>query len=142
MIAAVFDSNILISAIGWGGLPRACLDLVAAGQVQLCVTPEIWEEYDCRIPEVLTSKKPDAKPRPVLDWLLTIATFADPAPLGKRRSRDLRDDRYLAAALGAGAKCVVTNDRDLLDLDKPFGVAMLTPVEFLKLVRGQEGQAP
>jgi len=70
--------------------------------------------------------------------LLKLAHFVDPAPLGKRRSRDVADDRYLAAALGAGAKCVITNDRDLLSLGKPFGVAMLTPVEFVKRARAPE----
>ncbi len=134
----VFDCNLLISAIGWGGLPRTCLDLVAAGQAVLCVTPEVWTEYDTRVPEILAAKRPGVDPRPVLDWLLKRAQFVDPAPLGKRRSRDLADDRCLAAALGAGARGLVTSDRDLLDLGKPFGVAILTPVEFIKLVRATD----
>ena len=137
MIIAVFDCNVLISAIGCGGMPRACLDLVAAGQASLCVTADIWSEYETRVPEVLAEKRPGVDPRPVLDWLLRRVQFADPAPLGKRRSRDSKDDPYLAAALGAGAACVVTSDRDLLDLGKPFGVAMRTPVEFIKLVRAE-----
>ena len=55
--------------------------------------------------------------------------------MGKQRSRDLKDDRYLAAALGAGAEAIVTNDRDLLDLKKPFGVAIMTPIEFIQHIR-------
>ena len=70
---------------------------------------------------------------------MTVARFVDAAPLGKSRSRDLKDDRYLACALGARAEAIVSNDRDLLDLGKPFGVAILTPIEFLKLVRGRMG---
>ena len=76
----------------------------------------------------------------MLDWILRTATMVEPAPLGKRRSRDIKDDRYLACALSAGAKLVVTSDRDLLDLEKPFGVKMLTPVQFLMHVRKQAGQ--
>jgi predicted nucleic acid-binding protein len=75
----------------------------------------------------------------VLAWLLTIAQFVEPAPLGKQRSRDVRDDCYLACALQAGAEAIVSNDRDLLQLGKPFGVAILTPIQFLKLVRGASG---
>ncbi|HNQ91118.1 MAG TPA: PIN domain-containing protein [Verrucomicrobiota bacterium] len=135
MIRSVFDCNVLIAGIGWGGLSRACLDLVIGGQAVLCLTPEVWAEYDRRIPEILSAKKSEVDPRPTLDLLLRLAHFVDPAPLGKRRSRDVKDDPYLSAALGAGAPCVVTNDRDLLDLGKPFGVAMLTPVEFIKWVR-------
>ncbi len=140
MILAVFDCNVLISAIGWGGHPRACLNLVAAGQVTLCITPEIWTEYDQRVPEVLAGKRPGTDARPMLDWILRTATMVEPAPLGKRRSRDLKDDRYLTCALGAGAKLIVTSDRDLLDLEKPFGIRMVTPVELLLHVRGKTNQ--
>ena len=139
MIRAVFDCNVLISAIGWTGNPRACLQLVGAGQVLLCVTAAVWEEYDHRIPEVLAAPRPEPNPRPLLDWLLAHALFVDPIPLGKQRSRDLADDRYLACALGGKVEALVTSDRDLLDLGKPFGVHVLTPVEFLKLVRGRAG---
>jgi len=135
-ILAVFDCNVIISAIGWGGNPRACLGLASAGQVRLCLTPEIWSEYDLRVPEVLADKKPGADARPTLDLILQTSHFVEAAPLGKQRSRDLKDDRYLACALGAGAKFIVTSDRDLLDLEKPFGVQILTPIKFLLHVRG------
>jgi predicted nucleic acid-binding protein len=62
--------------------------------------------------------------------------IVEPAPLGKPRSRDIRDAAYLACALQAGAEVIVSNDRDLLVLGKPFGIAILTPIQFLKLVRG------
>jgi hypothetical protein len=35
---------------------------------------------------------------------------------------------------------VVSNDRDLLDLGRPFGIAILTPIQFLKFV--QESTRP
>ncbi len=135
MIAAVFDGGVLASAFGWRGNPRFCLDLVYAGQVSLCVTASVWQEYSEKIPVILAAEKRSVEVDAELARLLKRVRFVDPAPLGKRRSRDLKDDRYLAAALGAKAKGVVTSDRDLLDVGKPFGVAMLDPVEFIKLVR-------
>jgi predicted nucleic acid-binding protein len=139
MIRAVLDCGVLVSAIGWGGHARACLDLAAAGQVSLFVTDEIWHEYEHRIPPILAAEKRDVDPQPVLAWLLTIAQFVEPALLGKPRSRDVRDDCYLACALQAGAEVIVSNDRDLLVLGKPFGIAILTPIQFLKFVRGAAG---
>ena len=68
---------------------------------------------------------------------MTVLYFVEPAPLGKPRSRDPKDDRYVACALGAKAEAIVSNERDLLALERPFGVAILTPVEFLKMVRGR-----
>lgn len=135
MIPAVFDCGILVSGIGWPGNPRACLILVAHRQVRLCVTSEVWSEYDAGVPEILAQKRPGINPRPMLDWLLTVAHFVEATPLGKPRSRDIKDDRYLACALAAGAATVVSNDRDLLDLEKPFGVPVMTPVQFLRFVR-------
>jgi putative PIN family toxin of toxin-antitoxin system len=135
MITAVYDCNVLIAAIGWGGNPRHCLQLVAGGQVRLVVTDEVWAEYKCRVPEVLAQKRPEVDPHPALEWLHRVVVFVEGAPLGKRRSRDPKDDPYLSCALGARAETVVTGDRDLLVLGKPFGVSMMTPVAFLKWVR-------
>jgi putative PIN family toxin of toxin-antitoxin system len=139
MIRAILDCGVLVSAIGWGGNARACLDLAASGQVSLFVTDQIWNEYTERIPAILAAEKRDVDPQLVLAWLLTIAQFVEPAPLGKQRSRDIRDDCYLACALQAGADVIVSNDRDLLVLGKPFGIAILTPIQLLKLVRSATG---
>lgn len=133
-VPAVFDCSVVIAGLGWSGNPRFCLDLVFAGQVLLCVTTEVWEEYAATIPAILASRKRPVNASVELARLLKLAHFFDPAPLGKSRSRDINDDRYLAAALGAGAMAIVSNDRDLLDLGKPFGVAILTPIQFIKMV--------
>jgi predicted nucleic acid-binding protein len=124
--------------LGWSGNPRFCLDLVYAGHVLLCVTPEVWQEYVEKIPVVFASQKRPVNAAVELARLLKVAQFVDAAPLGKRRSRDIKDDRYLSAALGAGARDIVTNDRDLLVLGQPFGVAISTPIQFIKRVRAAE----
>ena len=54
-----------------------------------------------------------------------------------RRCRDRKDDPYLACAVGARAQFIVSNDRDLLVLQKPFGVAIVTPIQLLLHVRGE-----
>jgi uncharacterized protein len=132
---AVFDCGIIISGLGWGGNPRRCLDLVYAGQVLLCLTQDVWIEYSEKLPWVLAEHKRDVDVERELARLLRVAHFFNPVPLGKQRSRDLKDDRYLAAALAARAEALVTNDRDLLTLNKPFGVAIMTPMEFIRFIR-------
>ena len=135
MIRAVFDCNLIISGIGWTGNPRRCLDLVYAGQAFLCVTQDVWAEYSEKVPAVFADRKRDVDTEKELARLILAVHFFEPAPLGKQRSQDLKDDRYLAAALGAEAEAIVTNDRDLLDLGKPFGIPIMTPIEFIKFVR-------
>ena len=59
------------------------------------------------------------------------------APLGKQRSRDSKDDPYIACALAAKATFIVTYDRDLLSLEKPFGIEIIRPAELLRWVQHQ-----
>ena|SRR5713101_1238125 len=55
--------------------------------------------------------------------------------------RDPNDDKIVACALAAGAEYIVTRDKDLLSLGEYEGVTMITPEEFLHVLRGQ-GLAP
>ena len=59
------------------------------------------------------------------------AMWVEPAPLGRQRFRDVKDERFIAAALSANAKAIVSYDRDLLALEKPFGIPILRPARFL-----------
>jgi predicted nucleic acid-binding protein len=81
------------------------------------------------------SKKPGKyqgfKWHPLFDLVQTRAGFFEPAPLGKQRSRDAQDDIFLACALASGAKIIASKDHDLLDMEKPFGIEMLTPANFV-----------
>ena len=135
MTAVVFDCGVLLSAIGWSGNPRRCLVLAAHRQIKVAATTGIWSEYERIIPTVLATKRPMVNPAPMLHWLLSITNIVEPAPLGKPRSRDPKDDPYLACAIAARAQFLVSNDRDLLDLGKPFGVQMVTPLQLLIHVR-------
>jgi predicted nucleic acid-binding protein len=63
------------------------------------------------------------------------ATVYEPAPLGSQRSRDADDDPFLACALASGAKTIISRDNDLLILEKPFGIEIVTPRQFLARLR-------
>jgi len=135
MIRAVYDCNVIMSGIGWNGAARNCLKLVACRQVFLYVTDEILAEYEAVIPETLAEETPKIDPLPKLAWIRNKSRLVEPAPLGKRRSRD---DIYLAAAIAASATCIVTYDKDLLALEKPFGVEIFRPPEFLRRIKSAE----
>jgi putative PIN family toxin of toxin-antitoxin system len=134
MIRAVYDCNVILSGIGWNGSARKCLNLVAERRVFLFVTHEILAEYEAVIPETLAEEVPEVDPHPKLAWIRSKARLVEASPLAKRRSRDVKDDVYLAAALGALAEYIVTYDKDLLDLGRPFGIDMIRPAEFLRRI--------
>ena len=52
-----------------------------------------------------------------------------------RASRDPGDNVFVASAAAARAEFLVTQDRDLLALQRPFGVRVVTPVELIRALR-------
>ncbi len=131
MIPVVFDTSI-ISAIGWRGPAHRCLAMVARHRCRLVVTADVLKEYERRVPEILAVEAPHANVSGPLGWIRDKAWLVKPVPLGKRRSRDLKDDRFLAAALAGSAQAPISYDDDLLVLGKPFGIPIMRPSRFLE----------
>jgi predicted nucleic acid-binding protein len=94
-------------------------------------------EYENRVPSVLSQEAPQANALGALAWVRSKALWIEPLPLGKQRSRDPNDEPFIAAALTASAKAIVSYDNDLLALKKPFGIPMMRPVAFLLWLRDQ-----
>lgn len=138
MISAVFDCNVVLAAIGWAGTARLCLKLVAQRRIRLCVTESILIEYENVVPERLKQEIPGLDPRPKLAWIRARARRFEPAPLGRRLSRDRKDDPYVACALSARGRYIVTYDQDLLKLEKPFGIQIIRPAELLRRISEDE----
>jgi predicted nucleic acid-binding protein len=86
----------------------------------------------------LATEAPNANAPGALTWVKAKALWVEPSPLGKQRSRDIKDERFLAAALAANAKAIVSYDRDLLVLEKPFGISIMRPAGFLQWMEQQQ----
>jgi predicted nucleic acid-binding protein len=125
----VFDAGVVFSGAGWRGEAHRCLLAMAHRRLIACATEETLKELS----DLLADRGNRAKhpPATTLSWYQDNVKRVEPAPLGKQRSRDVKDDPYLACALGAGAKIIVTRDGDLLVLGKPFGIQIITPRELL-----------
>lgn len=133
-MTVVIDTNVFISAVFWAGADRKCFSLWARRQFQLAVSISILEEYS-EIAKRVGADYPAVNPEPWLAWVEEKAKIYEPALLGKQRSVDADDDIFLACALASGAKMIVSKDPHLLNLQKPFGIRILTPRQFLQTVR-------
>jgi putative PIN family toxin of toxin-antitoxin system len=125
----VIDTNTFIAA-GWrvNAHARRVFAAVARRRFRLAVSAGILDEYRG------VSQRPRFAGKNyvgLLAWVEKYALLVDPAPLGKGRSRDAKDDIFLACALSAGAKFIVSNDEDLLVLGKPFGIEIVRPTQFI-----------
>ena len=108
MIPVVVDANVILAGIGWGGTARLCLKLAARRRIAMCVTESILAEYEAVVPERLKEEVPELDPQPKLRWVRANSKLFELAPLGKQRSRDPKDEPYLACALAAGAHYIIT----------------------------------
>jgi len=130
----VIDTNVFISAAGSrAGLSWRSFVLLAQRHFQLAVTKEILAEYE-RTAERLAREPGEFHGmnwRPLFHWVNDQAVYFEPSPLGKQRRRDAGDDIFLACALASGAKVIVSHDKDLLELEKPFGIEILKPTTFV-----------
>jgi len=125
----VFDAGVVFSGAGWRGEAHRCLLAMAHRRVIAYATDETLKELSALFADRgAKSKHPAAT---TLSWYQDNVKRVASAPLGKQRSRDVNDDPYLACALSAEAKIIVTRDGDLLVLGKPFGIEIITPHELL-----------
>ncbi len=132
---AVLDTNVVMAGLFWKREGFRCLVEFAVRSYVLAVTPMILDEYersafDLKLREGLT-----ANPRPWLDFIRAKARVVEPLALNQPACRDPEDDMFLECALGGAAQYLVSRDSDLLALEKPFGIEIVTPRKFLSLLK-------
>jgi putative PIN family toxin of toxin-antitoxin system len=128
-VRVVLDANVVFAGAGWRGEAHSCLLLMARRRITAFATEPTLEELRALVAERGSRFKHSA--HNLFSWYYSVVKMIEPAALGKQRSRDVKDDPYLACALAARAKFIVTRDDDLLALGKPFGIGIVTPRELL-----------
>ncbi len=126
------DTNVLVSAIVFGGPPGQIMERSAQGDLQLILSPALIDE----LREVLRRKFgfSDAAVYQAETLLRRISTLVEPQQTVTLISADPQDNRVLEAALAGDADVIVSGDRHLLDL-KTFGaVSIVTPRELLRIL--------
>ena len=126
----VLDTNVLVSGIFWRGTAREVLALWVQDRFQVFVSAAILEEYERVINETEHWKKSGLAD----GWRMFIAeksVMLSPEDT-PRYSRDSDDDKFIHCAVAAGARYLVSGDKDLLTLKEAAGVEILTPRAFLR----------
>lgn len=129
----VIDTNVLISAVVFGGAPERVLDLVRTGVLTGVTSLYILDEFR----SVLT-RPTFGMPLPTADALaLEIAGFTEVMAVERAVGSwvdDPGDDAIVETALAAGATHVVTGDQMLLRTRVP-GLRIVTVDTLLGLLR-------
>lgn len=132
----VFDTNVVVEAIFWPrSTARRALAGLALRRFKTAACQEILDEYAVVTAELRTRLFARAQPSGALAWIAAKSVCVEPMPLAGRLSRDPHDNVFVATAAAAKAAFLVTQDRDLLALGKPFGVSIVTPVQLVRELR-------
>lgn len=125
----VYDPNILVSGHFWKGPPYRCLVAAEAGLVSVILTEAIIAEFR----EKLTQKfeVPVAEADAVIDQIKAHAVNVGTPGRSGWVKEDPDDDKFIDAALAAGATLIVSGDGPLLDLESVAGIEMITARQFL-----------
>lgn len=134
----VIDTNVFVSSF-FGGNPRRIVDLWKSGQVTVCFSGEVLDEYT----EVLRRL---GLPEGELENLLSLFArgvyilFTTKVPTIRVVKSDPDDDKFIACAVALNAEVIITGDRALRAVGQYQGIKIVTPEQFLRTGSFQEPQ--
>lgn len=132
MVKVVLDTNVIVSALHFGGNPDKILSLANEGVIELLISPFILDE----VVKVLQRQFDwgDEKIEITLGAIKEITTLVHPtSKLSVIKEKD-SDNRVLECAISGGAAFVVSGDtKHILPIKKYQGIRILKPAEFLAL---------
>jgi putative PIN family toxin of toxin-antitoxin system len=127
----VLDTNVFVSGVFFQGPPYRILAAWRHRRFHLAVSPAILDEYQ-RVSRELAAQFPRVDLGEALALLVTYAQVRHPSPLPKPVCADPADDEFLACALGARVRLVVSGDRHLLAADGYRGIRGRRPRRFVE----------
>ncbi|MEA5534346.1 putative toxin-antitoxin system toxin component, PIN family [Crocosphaera sp. XPORK-15E] len=129
----VFDTNILISAIGWKGTPYFCVELARQGIIESVTCQEILDELVEKLQVKL--KFPD---RYIIETIADLISFSRIIKINKTLKvieNDPDDDVILECGIIGKANYIITGDKKhLLPLKNYQGITIINATEFKNLI--------
>jgi len=128
--SVVLDTNVLISAILFGGKPRVVLEKVRKGAVHCFLSPAILDELRDVLMRPKFGFSEDAVFQ-VIEELHLICDIVFPNTTLSVVHEDPDDNRILECAMEAQADIIVSGDPHLLSLKKFRNIRILSPADYL-----------
>jgi putative PIN family toxin of toxin-antitoxin system len=97
----------------------------------MVISPDILDEYT-RVGHILANKYPGVDIAPIIELITIHSELFLPQSLPFPVSRDPDDDKFIALAIAANCKIIVSGDKDLLDIHRYDRVEIINPGDFIK----------
>lgn len=130
----VIDTNVLCSALFFGGSPAVILKSVIRQENQAIVTDEILIEYHEIINRLKQKYGRQYDVKSASDFLAVVNHVNSKTKV--EICRDPDDDKFLEAAIDGKAIYIVSGDQDLLSIKTYQDVEIVTPKEFIERYLG------
>ena len=130
MIKVVLDTNVFVSSF-FGDNPRKVIDLWKTGEITLCLSKAIMDEYVEALGRLGLQNE-----RELRELLSLLARgfhihFTARTPKLHIVKEDPDDDKFIECAVALNAEVVVTGDRALRAIQNYMGIRIVTPKDFL-----------
>jgi len=130
----VIDTNVFVSSF-FGGKPRKVIDLWKKGEITICLSPNIIEEY------VDVLRRLGLEEEPEIGELIDLFAkgihllFTTKTPSIKVVHEDPADDKFIECAVALKAEAIISGDKRLKAIKDYMGIKILSPGEFLSFFR-------
>ena len=126
----VYDTNVLISGMIWGGAPYRSIELAQQNKVKGLICDEILDEFEDKLMIKLGIRS--ARTSVVKTRLLGFLQMVEIPNRLKGVTADPDDDMIIECAVVGGATHIVTGDqKHLLPLGNYQGILIVKPADFL-----------
>lgn len=126
----VVDTNVFVSSF-FGGIPRKIVDLWKNGQITLCLSKPIVEEYVEVLKRLGLQDEIELKELVGLFAQGPGVLFSATTPRLKIVDKDPDDNKFIECAVALNATYVVSGDKSLLGVGAYMGISIVTPREFI-----------
>jgi putative PIN family toxin of toxin-antitoxin system len=136
-VRIVLDTNVVVSALTWGGPPYQLVQMAIDSDVVLCTSLPLLDELQevllrDHLSSRLRQRQTSVEEAIVLYGKLavTVSLIATPRVV----PGDADDDQVIATAVAAQADLLVSGDRHLLVLGSHQNIRIVTPAEAIRVI--------
>ena len=131
----VIDTNVVIQGVFFGSAPRRILSAVVNRELDAVATPEIVDEYQEIVDEMIDRKQGRLDRSILVPFLSELEMIESTSEIEVCRDPD--DDKFISCAIDGKAIIIVSGDKDLLVIGKYEGVEIMTAHDFCKTFMGR-----
>ena len=131
----VIDTNVIASAVLFGGKPGALICFILTHMVSAVATQEIIDEYQTTLDSLF--QKYNGRELFFSADSIYSAMEIIPAQTRVDVCRDPDDNKFISCAIDGQCYYIVSGDKDLLTLKEYSDVKIVTVAEFFELMNAQ-----